>query len=257
VLFILQRLHGKNQSWNVLESPDMFSERPEKSKLYLASNSPRRRELVTLGGWDVEVLSAQVDETPLQDEGGADYVMRLAKAKVLSAARQVTIGSLIIAADTTVVDAQDDGEQILGKPRDADEAVHMLRGLRGHAHRVHTAISVFSTRDGTLLCDLCTTEVPMREYSDAEIEAYVLSGDPMDKAGAYAIQHSGFHPVERIDGCYANVMGLPLCHLMLALKRLGIDPKTDVPQACQAALGYNCPVYAAILNERIPDYACV
>jgi MAF protein len=236
----------------------MLAGKTQKPHLFLASNSPRRRELISLGGWEVDILPVHVDETPLPGEGGADYVLRLAKDKAATAGKQVNTDSVIIAADTTVVDARDGGDPaILGKPRDHAEAVLMLRGLRGHTHQVHTAISILSTRDGAMLCDLCTTDVPMRNYSDKEVEAYAASGDPMDKAGAYAIQHAGFHPVEKLEGCFANVMGLPLCHLMVALKRFGIEPKTDVSQACQAALGYNCPVYARILNERIPAYTCI
>ena len=94
----------------------------------------------------------------------------------------------------------------------------------------------------------------MRKYDDAEIKDYVSSGDPMDKAGAYAIQHAGFHPVERLDGCFTNVMGLPLCHLTRQLSHIGITPQVDVPQACQAANGYNCPVYHKILIEYLLDY---
>jgi hypothetical protein len=89
----------------------------------------------------------------------------------------------------------------------------------------------------------------MKRLSDVEIDAYVATGEPMDKAGAYAIQHAGFHPVENLAGCYANVMGLPLCHLVRTLKKLGIRPQVDVPSACQTGLGYNCHVYHEILRE--------
>jgi predicted house-cleaning NTP pyrophosphatase (Maf/HAM1 superfamily) len=88
----------------------------------------------------------------------------------------------------------------------------------------------------------------MRNYSDAEIAVYAAGGDPLDKAGAYAIQHAGFHPVERMTGCYASVMGLPLCHLARSLRKLGFQPQTDVAAACQAHLHYDCPVTAAILR---------
>ena len=129
------------------------------------------------------------------------------------------------------------------------EAVEMLCKLRGHTHQVFTAISILPDQGGTILSDLCTTDVPMRNYSDEEITAYVASGDPMDKAGAYAIQHAGFHPVEKLQGCFANVMGLPLCHLARCLFQLGITPGVNVPQACQSALEYACPVYHLILNS--------
>ena len=88
----------------------------------------------------------------------------------------------------------------------------------------------------------------MRDYSDEEIEAYVLTGDPLDKAGAYAIQHAGFHPVESMKGCYASVMGMPLCHLIRALRKLDVNPGADIPVACQSLLDYHCFVSRAILH---------
>ncbi|OGO62559.1 MAG: septum formation protein Maf [Chloroflexi bacterium RBG_19FT_COMBO_50_10] len=248
---ILQRLYGKNQSESVLESPDMSIGKCNSPRLFLASNSPRRRELLALGGWEYNLLSAQVDETPLPDEDGIDYVQRLAKSKVYSAASQVGVDGVIIAADTSVINRPAGGRaRIFGKPRDHDEAAEMLRKLRGYTHQVHTAISILKKQDGTLLSDLCTTNVPMRNYDNEEIEAYVASGDPMDKAGAYAIQHAGFHPVEKLEGCFANVMGLPLCHLTRSLIKIGIHTHEDVPQACQAKLGYDCPVYSEILKIK-------
>ena len=119
--------------------------------------------------------------------------------------------------------------------------------MRGRSHQVLTALAVLQSRSGRLLTDVCVTDVPMRAYTEAEIEAYVASGDPLDKAGAYAIQHAGFHPVASLAGCYANVVGLPLCHLARMLRTLGLPPQADLPQACQAALGYQCPVYEQIL----------
>ena len=91
----------------------------------------------------------------------------------------------------------------------------------------------------------------MRNYSDEEIKKYVASGDPMDKAGAYAIQHGGFHPVKQLDGCFANVMGLPLCHITRSALFFGVTPQVDLPKACQTALAYDCPVYHQILIENI------
>jgi len=208
-----------------------------------------------LSGWTYNILPAQVDETPLPDEDGVSYVQRLAQSKAYHAARHLDTDGVVIAADTTVIDHLADGRTaILGKPQDKREAKDMLLNLRGHAHQVHTAITILSTLDGRLVTDLCTTQVPMRNYTDQEIEAYVASSDPMDKAGAYAIQHSGFHPVDNLQGCYANVMGLPLCHLARSLSKLGMHPPADVPRTCQAALAYHCPVYAQILNESIRDY---
>ena len=214
--------------------------------LILASNSPRRKQLLALGGWSFTLAPAEVDERPLPDEAAADYVLRLAQEKARAAAQSGADG-LVLAADTTVVDEG----AILGKPADAAEARSMLRQLRGRTHQVYTALAVLRSTDGRLLTDRCVTDVPMRRYSDAEMEAYVGSGDPLDKAGAYAIQHAGFHPVEKLAGCYANVVGLPLCHLARTLRKLDVRPAADIPSACQAALGYRCPVYARVLSGEI------
>jgi septum formation protein len=236
----------------VLESPDMTNRTSEGVQLFLASNSPRRKELLALCGWEYNILSAQVDETPTASEDGIEYVQRLAKSKAVTAANQAGVEGVIIAADTAVIDHQDSGKpKILGKPSAHNAAVEMLCDLRGHTHQVHTAIAILYSRDGTIRSDLCTTDVTMRNYSDEEIKDYVASGDPMDKAGAYAIQHSGFHPVEQLDGCFANVMGLPLCHLTRSVSYFGITPQVDISRACQAALGYDCPVYHQILIENI------
>lgn len=237
----------------MLESPGMISRKHNAPQLFLASNSPRRRELLALGGWNFDVLSTQVDETPLPGEDGMNYVRRLAKSKVTHAANQVVDG-VIIAADTSVIDSLLNGEfKILGKPGGPAEAVEMLRALRGRTHQVHTAMEILNPQDGTTWSDLCTTNVTMRNYTDAEINDYVAGGDPMDKAGAYAIQHPGFHPVEQLDGCFTNVMGLPLCHITRCLANFGIPPSVDVPQACQGAIGYDCPVYHEILIEYLLD----
>jgi predicted house-cleaning NTP pyrophosphatase (Maf/HAM1 superfamily) len=88
----------------------------------------------------------------------------------------------------------------------------------------------------------------MRDYSDEELEAYVQTGDPLDKAGAYGIQHAGFHPVERLEGCFASVMGLPLCHLVRTLRQLDVAPNADVPGECQATLNYQCPISRQVLR---------
>ena len=150
------------------------------------------------------VSVSNVDESQRTGEAPADYVLRLAETKARVAVANARPEHIIIGADTAVVD----GNQILGKPKDMMEATAMLKMLRGHAHQVYTALAVLRMYDGRLLTDLCVTNVPMRNYSDEEIEAYVLSGDPLDKAGAYAIQHLGFHPVENMKGCYASVMVL-------------------------------------------------
>lgn len=213
-------------------------------KLLLASNSPRRKQLLALGDWDFEISVPDVDESRLLGETPADYVLRLAKTKALAAANAARPEMIVIGADTAVVD----GNDILGKPKDASDAMQMLERLRGHTHQVYTGLALHRLGDQKLLTELCITDVPMRAYSDEEIREYVLGGDPLDKAGAYAIQHAGFQPVESMRGCYASVMGLPLCHLLRALKQLDVHPNADVPANCQSFLKYECPVSQAILR---------
>jgi MAF protein len=166
-------------------------------------------------------------------------------SKARQAARQASPEAVLLAADTTVVD----GEDILGKPVDAEEAESMLRRLRGRTHQVYTALAVLRPADGALLLDCCSTDVPMRYTSDEEIRAYVATGDPLDKAGAYAIQHAGFHPVENLEGCFANVMGMPLCLLSRMLGQMGIEPVADTALACQGALNYACQVSQQFLEK--------
>jgi septum formation protein len=212
--------------------------------MILASNSPRRRELLGLGNWTFTVSVSDVDETQRPGEPPADYVLRLAEDKARVAAARSASGEIVIAADTTVVD----GGQVLGKPRDAAEAVAMLRQLRGHSHRVYTGLAVLNSATGQLVTDLCITSVPMRDYSDAEIERYVATGDPLDKAGSYAVQHDEFHPVSGLSGCFASVMGLPLCHLLRSLEKMGLSHDNELPTRCQLHLKYGCPVTVAILR---------
>jgi len=221
--------------------------------ILLASNSPRRKQLLALGGWNFEVQPADIDERPLPDEQPWDYVLRLAKTKAKVVAEIAPPMSIIIAADTTVVDSIEnptgqDKTVILGKPEDWQDARDMLRRLRGRTHQVFTALAIYRPSDQLLVSDLCVTSVPMRDYHDEEIEAYIASGDPFDKAGGYAIQHAGFHPVELLGGCYANVVGLPLCHLTRSLRRFGVQPQSDIPTACQSTLHYDCPVFTEILK---------
>jgi MAF protein len=211
--------------------------------LILASNSPRRRQLLALAGWEFIVSVADVDESQYENESPAEYVLRLAETK--ARAVKADADRLILAADTTVVD----GSDILGKPGDGAEATAMLTRLRGRTHQVYTGVALLRTSDSLLLTDLCVTDVPMRHYSDEEIQSYVATGDPLDKAGAYAIQHSGFRPVASMAGCYASVMGLPLCHVVRMMRRMGVQPNADVPQNCQKLLEYDCPVYNKYLDS--------
>jgi MAF protein len=209
----------------------------------LASNSPRRRQLLALADWTFTVIVANVDESQRpQGESPAEYVLRLAETK--ARAIQASADQIVLAADTAVVD----GTAILGKPVDELEAFAMLRRLRGHTHQVYTGVALLRLSDRLLLKELSVTDVPMRNYSDEEIHAYVQTGDPLDKAGAYAIQHPHFRPVEDMRGCYASVMGLPLCHVVRLMRRLEVSPRADVPAQCQTLLEYQCPVSQAILS---------
>jgi MAF protein len=212
------------------------------TEIVLASNSPRRRELLALTNLNFVVSIADVDERAAFGESPAEYVVRLAETK--ARAINADADQLVLAADTAVVD----GKDILGKPLDDAEAFAMLTRLRGRTHQVYTGLALLRKSDGLLLSDLCVTDVPMRDYSDDEIRAYVATGDPLDKAGAYAIQHDQFHPVVHLSGCYASVMGLALCHVTRMLRKMMLSPNADVPANCQVHLKYDCPVYGKILS---------
>jgi MAF protein len=213
------------------------------TNLILASNSPRRKELLALFGWPFEVRPADIDESRKPGEAPVDYVRRLACEKAQAVAAQET--GLILAADTIVAD----GEELLGKPVDEADARRMLTQLRNRTHQVYTGIALVDTESGKSNSQVCRTDVPMRDYSEAEMAAYIQTGDPLDKAGAYAIQHSGFHPVDGLTGCFASVMGLPLCHLVVSLSQFGWAAPEDLPQRCQRALHYQCPVFEEILGS--------
>lgn len=219
--------------------------------LVLASTSPRRRELVASAGWSFEIMPADVDERPLPDEQSKNYVLRLAQEKAVVVSRRLDGEGVVIAADTAVVDQ----DEILGKPADAAEAESMLRRLRGRTHQVYTAVAVLNSAADRMRSDLCVTQVRMRAYSDEEMRAYIASGDPMDKAGAYAVQHTGFDPVEELKGCYANVVGLPMCLLARLLESFDIYPPDELPLGCQEHIGQACPamVYKVLNGETFGE----
>jgi septum formation protein len=219
-----------------------------KTQLLLVSQSPRRRELLKLLKLPFEATAARVAEVPRPNEPPDELVVRLSRAKARAAFTRPN--TVVIACDTIVVL---DGE-ILGKPRDAAEATAMLRRLRGRSHAVYSAITLLEAATGRTLTDVAETQVTMRAYTDAEIAAYVASGDPLDKAGAYAIQHLGFHPVAELRGCYANVVGFPLCHLTRCLRAWEIVPSTDVPAACQSHTGRCCGIHRRILRSPSPGH---
>jgi septum formation protein len=195
-------------------------------RFILASQSPRRRQLVGLLGYPFDVFVADVDEDVHLARPPSEYVLYTARQKAEVIAGRLALAPglrrFIIAADTTVAL---DGE-ILGKPATADEARQMLRRLRGRDHDVHTAVCVIED-GGRELASVHTSVVTMRDYTDREIEAYIDSGEPFDKAGAYGIQHATFRPVARLDGCFLGVMGLSLCDLIPLLRRLDIPDRFD------------------------------
>jgi septum formation protein len=187
----------------------------------LASSSPRRRELLQLVLDEFAIAPAEVDERPVPKESAEQTARRLAREKALQVVPQYP-ASLVIAADTVVVvPGRGGGETILGKPNDPADATRMLASLSGKTHTVLTAVCLVSPRGLSAFCE--RTEVTFRRLDRAEIEAYVGSGEPMDKAGAYAIQGRAAQFVERVEGSLSNVIGLPLEALVEALRSLEPD----------------------------------
>ena len=206
--------------------------------LILASRSPRRRDLLAHLGVPFRVVAPEVEEDAAPASSGKpeELAEALAMAKADAVARDEEEG-IVIAADTIVVD----GEAILGKPADGAEAAATLRGLRGRTHRVITGLAVVDAGSGQRTASHVVTAVRMRHYSDAEIAAYVARGEPLDKAGAYAIQDEPFHPVASYDGCYCNVVGLPLKALLSLLRRAGLDIRPNSLEDLPAQCG-TCPI---------------
>lgn len=182
----------------------MKSEGPAHHKLILASGSPRRQELLRQAGIEFEVLPPHISEERHRGELPKNYALRLAREKAETIARQLP-EKFVLGADTIVVV----DEEILGKPRDAQDAVRMLRVLSHRMHEVTTAVCVIAP-GGPVDTRSSTTQVHFRVLQEDEIQRYVQGGEPMDKAGAYAIQGLASKFAESINGCYFNVMGLPL-----------------------------------------------
>ncbi|BBU43505.1 MULTISPECIES: nucleoside triphosphate pyrophosphatase [Pseudomonas] len=184
--------------------------------LYLASGSPRRRELLTQIGVPFSVVSAPIDETPLPDESAPAYVERLARAKAAAGLASVEGTAVVLGADTAVVL---DG-RILGKPESREDALAMLADLSGREHQVLTAVAL---TDGQRVQSLCvTSQVRFRAISDDEAQRYWASGEPADKAGGYAIQGLGAVFVTGLSGSYSAVVGLPLSETADLLGQFGV-----------------------------------
>ena len=188
-----------------------FFDRP----LVLASASPRRRFLLDLVGFEFEVMEPSVNEEDHADEDPATHVLRLAEVKARSVARSLEAG-LVLGADTIVLL----GDEILEKPATEEEAFDMLSRISGEWHVVYTGLAVIDAESGRMAAGFETTRVRIREMSPDEIKAYVATGEPMDKAGSYGIQGYGAAIVEAVEGCYFNVVGLPLVRLLRVLREL-------------------------------------
>ncbi len=187
-------------------------------KLVLASSSPRRAELLGQIGLNFEIITSDVDETPLPGLSPSEQVEYLARKKAEAVAREVSSG-IVIAADTIVVWRG----QTLGKPLDGDEAFAILSRLQGSAHDVFTGVALVDTHTGRILVEHEQTRVFLRAIEEDEICRYIDSGEPFDKAGAYGVQGLAAIFVERLEGCYTNVVGLPLARLSLMLKKSGFN----------------------------------
>lgn len=181
----------------------------------LASASPRRKQLLANAGIPCVVRPANVEEIPQQGETPRDYVRRLAQAKAEAVPAQP--GEVVLGADTTV---EIDG-RILEKPADSADAIRMLGLLQGRSHQVHTGVCL--VHDGRSVVDVSTTEVVFRSLEESEIREYVASGEAIDKAGAYGIQGRASRFVEKVDGCYFNVVGLPVSLVWRILQGLQRD----------------------------------
>jgi septum formation protein len=208
-------------------------------QLILASSSPRRQQFLRELELSFRVIAADIDETPLPGEHPGAMTCRLAEEKARAVAARLGNGSgatLIVASDTTVAL----GGEIYGKPLDAADARRMLRDLRNGPHQVFSAISVLQLPGDRQATRINTTDVYMRDYSDAEIDAYIATGDPLDKAGAYGIQAPTFNCVAHLQGCYAGVMGLPLADLAELLGEFGCTVPANVRGVCKLFNTFKC-----------------
>jgi septum formation protein len=186
-------------------------------KLILASGSPRRRQLLATAGLEFEVAESGVDEHVLAGESASAHASRLACEKALAASRRHP-DALVIGADTIV----ECGGRIFGKPADEAEARAMLSALAGNVHLVVTAVAL--ARGGEILeCEAVRSQVQFRSLTRAEIDDYIRSGEPLDKAGAYGIQGAGAGFIAGVEGPWDNVMGLPMANVLAALKRAGVE----------------------------------
>ena len=223
------------------------SSQPAPASLTLASASPRRRELMNLLGLEFTITPADLDEDSLPGESPVEMVERLSRQKALAVAAGMESG-LVIGADSTVVFEV----QAVGKPVDDDDARRMLRMLSGTTHHVSTGITVVDAASGQILSDAMTSQISLRYLTDQEIDASIASGVPRDKAGAYAVQDTDLRPAADWEGCYNNIVGLPICRLLEMLQELGyqLPDGWTVPDA--VACGDDCPTVSAQLQKGSP-----
>jgi MAF protein len=202
--------------------------------LILASSSPRRIELLGKISYPFRVVSSGVDEDTVGGLTPAAAAAILANRKARAAAK-TTGNGLVLAADT-VIDFQG---RMLGKPKHHSDAVEMLRLLRGRNHHVVTGIAILNKKRDIQFVSVVSTEIWMRDYSDLEIDDYIRTGEPQDKAGSYAIQGRGGRLIQAINGCYNNVVGLPLCETVELMRSVGAIICREV--SCQMPSGSPCP----------------
>lgn len=196
------------------------------SSLILASASPRRRELLQQAGVAFTAIPSHTAEDILPGEAPADYALRVAEAKAREVFKNHS-GSLVLSADTIVVV---NGE-ILGKPRDHSDGQRMLRLLSGRIHAVMTAFVLINSDGQTATRQVVTTTVTFKPLADTQIQEYLATGEPFDKAGAYAVQGIGSALVEKVEGSYTNVVGLPIDEVLEALRSAGLYHHNDAPLA--------------------------
>ncbi len=213
--------------------------------LLLASASPRRRQLLAALPWEVEIRPADVDETRDDAETGPELVRRLAALKALTIfsvlspieKRAGVSQTLIVGADTVVVYAG----HILGKPENDAQAAQFLRMLRQDSHEVHSGICIVDAQTGQTHAAVHSSQLSLRNYTDAEMTAYIAGGSPLDKAGAYALQDLEFRPVARLEGCAASVMGFPLgLFADMCQTEFGCGLPAGFPAICTSVTGHAC-----------------
>ena len=208
-------------------------------KIYLASKSPRRHQIVKALDYPIEIFPIDIYEGPQKSgETSKQYVSRISKMKSKFAQTKLTSG-IVITADTTV----DHNGTSLGKPKSRESAYKMLLALKGTSHQVYTSVCILDLNTGKISAETEQSTVNMRCYTHEEINEYIKTNEPFDKAGGYAIQDKTFNPVKSIEGCYLNIVGLPLCKTMENFAKLNIEVNIKknyhTPPECK-----DCPLNA-------------